>query len=144
MLSRRGSIHHSRIIISSWHWCCVDKEQNGDIEFANDGGRNTRGTSGFEQEVKIPYPIVGKEYNQTKNPSRSRTPNLTSPKPIPHKTPLQLPTSTYLGEPGIEEVFVFLDGCKLGSCFIVNVDDDKDGGGCGGGPARLADEKEFK
>ena len=82
MLSRRGSINHSRIIISRWwHWCCVDKEQNGDIEFAaaNDGGRNTRGTSGFEQEVKIPYPIVGKEYNQTKNPSRSRTPAETHP-----------------------------------------------------------------
>ena len=110
MLSRRGSIHHSRIIVSKWwHWCCVDKEQNGDIEFTagNDGGGNTRSTSGFEQEAKVPYPIVGKEHNQMKNPSRSRTPNLTSPKSIPHKTPLQLPTLPYLGEPGIEEVFVF-------------------------------------
>ena len=87
----------------------MDKEQNGDIEFTagNDGGGNTRSTSGFEQEAKVPYPIVGKEHNQMKNPSRSRTPNLTSPKSIPHKTPLQLPTLPYLGEPGIEEVFVF-------------------------------------
>ena len=57
----------------------MDKEQNEDVEFAagNNGGGNTRCTSGVGQEAKVPYPIVSKEHNQTKNPSISRTPSLT-------------------------------------------------------------------